>query len=115
MEPIIAAVRLLGLRVLQPALWVLRFGFLLSALFLFLARPRGCRPTSKGKAGCEGQWWGRAGVNTGLGLARRWVMEVKSCCDVSPVALGTAVVRRLNERRLFSCSSAAHSWCPSNL
>lgn len=35
---------LLGLRVLQPALWALRFGFLLSALFLFLARPRGCQP-----------------------------------------------------------------------
>lgn len=51
----------------------------------------------------------------GLGLGRRWVMEVKSCRDVSPAALGTAVVRLLKEGRLFSCSSAAHSWCPSNL
>lgn len=41
-ELTIPAVRLLGLRVLQPALWALRFGFLLSALFLFLARPWGC-------------------------------------------------------------------------
>lgn len=114
-EPAIPAVWLLGLRVLQPALWALRFGFLLSALFLFLARPRGCRPTSKGKVGCEGQRRGRAGVNTGLGPARQWVMEVKSCRDVSPAALGTAVVRLLKEGRLFSCSSASRSWCPSNL
>lgn len=41
-EPTVPAVRLLRLRVLQPALWALRFGFLLSTLFLFLARPRGC-------------------------------------------------------------------------
>lgn len=69
----------------------------------------------KGRAGCEGQRRGRAGVNTGLGPARRWVTEVSSCPDVSPVALGTAVVRLPKEGRLFSCSSAARSWCPSNL
>lgn len=42
-------------------------------------------------------------------------MKVKSCRDVSPVALGTAVVKLPEEGRLFSCSSAARSRCPSNL
>lgn len=66
-------------------------------------------PTSKGeRAARDG-----AGVNTGLGPARRWVTEVSSCPDVSPVALGTAVVRLPKEGRLFSCSSAARSRCPS--
>lgn len=69
----------------------------------------------KGKSRLRGTARGWAGVNTGLGPARQWVMEVKSCRDVSPAALGTAVVRLLKEGRLFFCSSAACSWCPSNL
>lgn len=69
----------------------------------------------KGKSRLRGTAAGMGRGKHGTEAGRQWVMELKSCRDVSPVALGTAVVRLLKEGRLFFCSSAACSWCPSNL
>lgn len=60
---------LLGLRVLQPALWALRFGFLLSALFLFLARPRGCQPQRESGLRGTAAGTGRGKHGAGAGQA----------------------------------------------
>lgn len=85
------------------------------SLYPFPRQAPGLLTDLKEKSRLRGTAAGMGRGKHGAGAGQQWVLEMRSGRDVRPAALGTAVVRLLKEGRLFSCSSAACSWCPSNL